>query len=98
MHPFTTGVLAAALALATAPAIASEAIGRISHDIAITANQTAGALSTVSGDIHLQGKARTGSLTTVSGDLRLDDGAVAGNATTVSGDLDGGLGVQSKDV
>ena len=71
MHPLTTRVLAAALALATAPAIAGEDIGRISDDIAITTNQTVGDLSTVSGDIHLQAKARTGSLTTVSGDVRL---------------------------
>lgn len=98
MHPFTTSVLAAALALATAPATASEDIGRISDDIAINANQSVGDLSTVSGDIHVQAKARTGSLTTVSGDLRLDDGAGAGNATTVSGDVDGGQGVQLKDV
>ncbi|PZO62076.1 MAG: hypothetical protein DI635_13010 [Pseudoxanthomonas suwonensis] len=98
MQPFSIGVLAAALALATAPATAGEAIGRISDDIAITANQTAGALSTVSGDIHLQAKAHSRSLTTVSGDVRLADGAVAGNATTVSGDVDGGQGVQLKDV
>lgn len=86
--------IAASMLLAATPALAQQAISKVSDDIKVQAGQVAGQLDTVSGDIDIDGGARAGHLNTVSGDIEIDSKVVAGNANTVSGDIEGDDDVQ----
>lgn len=82
-------LLAAALACALLPSVASAAedIEKVMGSITAHAGERYGNLETVNGSIHVEAKASTGNIETVNGSVELAAGAQVGNVETVNGGI-----------
>jgi len=82
-------LLAAALACALLPSVASAAedIEKVMGSITAHAGEQYGSLETVNGSIHVEAKASTGNIETVNGSVDLAAGAKVGDVETVNGGI-----------